>query len=159
MAKLNNTREEVSGINNIVVDNNPISVIACLKSSSILLNDTGRANLIYTLENLFDTNKQLWVTVIKCIDYNINANNYTTNQELINKFLETYNYHYGISDSDNSRLNLSEILAGIAGFIGGSSTTTGQSTTTTSTPSINPIAIIVLAVTGILVILFLATRK
>lgn len=156
---LQNNRQTVTGINNLVVDNNPISVISCLKTANVTLNDNLRGTLVSALELLFDTNKPKWIEVIKCIQYDPNVNNYTTSIDVLANLKDTYSSQYGISDISASRFDIGGIFKGIGDFIGGTSTSGGGVSQTESKPVISQTAAIVITLVGIIIVAIIAFRK
>lgn len=157
MAVLQNTRAEVTGINNLMVDNNPISVIAAIKSYGINVTDTSRDALVNLLEHIFDTNKTMWVGIVKKFQYDSTVKNYTTDAALVQNLSDTYNKQYG--NPVNAKLNLSNLFSGIGDFIGGSSTTTGNSSITTVTPAVKAGTVIAIVVVIVAVIVFISYKK
>lgn len=154
---LKNNQSTVSALNAVMVDNNPISLISCLKSNSVTVSDTSRNSLLNILENLFSSDKKRWVMVVKCFKYDPNVNNYTTDSKFKQNLIDTYSFQNKVSDT--SKLDLTSIFQGIGDFIGGSSTTSGGSTTTTNEPAVKSGVIFAIVVVVIVVVLIVAFKK
>lgn len=155
MSKLQNTRSGITAINNIVVDNNLPSVINALKSYSIVVPNESRDAVVNQLETLFNNNKSEWVKILKKIQYDPNASNYTTDATLRASMLETLNINPQTAD-----INWSNIWSGIGDFVSGSSTTGGVSSSTTTKPAISggAIAIVLIVIAAIIGVIIWKTK-
>lgn len=154
---LQNNLQTVRALNAIMIDNSSISTIACLRSNGVTVSDTSRSALLTLLDNLFDTNKPKWVAIVKCFQYDPNANNYTTDANFQQDLRDTYAFQ--TKTPSNTRLDLKSIFNSIGDFIGGSSTTGGGTKTTTIEPAIKTGAVILIVLVVVGVIVWLSIKK
>lgn len=152
---LRNNRASVSAINAIMVDNNKMSIVSCLKSNGIGAEvSEDRIILINKLESVFNSNKNLWVSIIKCFKYNPSANNYTTDSRFQSSLRET---SVSVNPSlEQSKIDFGSIFTQIGDFFGGSSTSSGGSTSTTTQPAVSPtiaaiVTLVVVSVIGLII--------
>lgn len=145
MAKITNTKIGVQYTNDVISANNPVALIACLNKEGIVV-PTGTTEILLSnlLNEIFNNEKEKWVRIIKCVPYNPNVNNWTTNQSVIEDL------NLNASSDPNSKLNIGDIFTQIGDFIGGTSTTGGGSSTTTSAVSGTTAAIVTLIIAAII---------
>lgn len=149
MATLQNNTSDVKYINDLISANNPVSLIAALKSEGIIV-PPGTTEIILSnlMDSIFNNEKDKWVRIVKATRYNPNANNWTTTPEVIATLGQTF----GVDPT--AKIDFGGILTNIGDFFGGSSTTVGGKTVTTNTISAGlaaAVTLIIVAVIGVII--------
>lgn len=146
--QLQNTLTDVKYIGDIVASNNPIGLISSLNNEGVIVpSGTTQVVLSNLLFSIFNEDKSKWIRIIKSTPFDVNANNWTTNADVISSLQQTVS---SPSKGDFKSLDVKGILGQIGDFIGGSSTTGGGSKTITSAVSPTTAAVVTIIVVAII---------
>lgn len=145
------TKENIKDFIRTIVDNNRGGVMQSLFENKVIVEDSSKLKQV--LYTMYFRNKQLFLNVMKGIEYKFDTNNYTTKSDFVALLVPTVKSNFKLTPEANAKEWYNEVLDTLAGTTSTTGTTTvvdNKPAAGSQTTTIVIVVVVIAAIVGLI---------